>query len=186
MPDICVYTTNHPIWLRHMRHRCSSDQHVCFQSKVRWASARKHLSRADTLPLLFRELTDDDAPLCCTYIAELVELRFPVDFSDDSERRRWLETNLWLQRERIQEAPEDKFADWQEQFKVWEMDHAMRAETLYVVRNLRPIEPLPITRLIKVSNGEPLASNYIRSYSICYLPREVEDLGGVGAHAPPA
>ena len=46
----------------------------------------------------------------------------------------------------------------------------MKADTWYIVRNLREIEPLPLPRLRKLDDDHPLASNYIRGYALCHYP----------------
>jgi hypothetical protein len=164
--NVCVYTTNHPLWLHHMRDHCTPSDLVCFRSNQRWAAARHHLRTNDSLPLLIRETKDDTESFLCTFLAELVELWFPKQFGNDAERRAWLDEKLWLQRD----GWKAKGQNWQEQFQAREIERFMKAETYYIIRDLRPIEPLPLSKLVKVSNGEALAQNYIRGYAICYFP----------------
>ena len=169
--QICVYTTNHPLWLHHMRDHCSPDDLVCFRSNRKWATAKRHLDRDGTLPVLIRETKDDTDGFMCTFVAELTEIWFPQQFTTDKARRNWLNEKLWLQREGIQSRGHDpRFESWQDQFKAWEIDNFMKAKTFYIIRNLRAIEPLPLPNLTKVDGGQPLSADYTRGYSICYYP----------------
>ena len=169
--QICVYTTNHPLWLHHMRDNCSPTDLVCFRSNQKWATAKRHLDHDGTLPVLIRETKDDTDKFMCTFVAELTEIWFPQQFATDDARRNWLNEKLWLQREGIQSRGHDsRFDTWQDQFKAWEIDNFMKAKTFYILRNLRPIEPLPLPTLTKVDGGQPLSPDYIRGYSVCYYP----------------
>jgi hypothetical protein len=158
-----------------MRDRCSPEEQVCFQSKVRWTSAAKHLGQG-TLPILIRELSKNhsEGELACTFLAELVELWFADQFDSSTHQRAWMKEHLWLQKASIREDPDPDFENWEEQFEKWEIG-AIESKTYYVIRNLRAIRPLRLSRLVKVSDGRSLDDRYIRSYSICYYPdRELQ------------
>ncbi len=107
----------------------------------------------------------------------MVELQFHEDFADRKEERRsWLKRKLWLQRQCIQKRPKPQYAGWEAQFEAWELGPAMKAKTLYVVRNLRRMQPLPITSLVKLSNNEPIAPNFKYSYSVCEFPSGIKEI----------
>ncbi len=169
--QVCVYTTNHSGWLNHMQKTCGPEDVVCFRSRRRWATAKEHLERSGPMPVLIRDTDDDAADFRCTRVAELVEVWFPEDIGGKRALKAWLEDALWLQRKGIQEGGHsDRFANWQAQFDAWEIKPCLKAQTLYCIRNLQMIDPLPLPTLIKLSNKEPLSAQYSRPYSICYYP----------------
>jgi len=174
----CVYTTQHPIWLE-AASACAPCDAVCFRSNKRWATGAKLLDRHGTLPVLFRKQEDSDEVLACRFVADLVEIHFPDWFESDAARLAWLDEKLWLQRDTIKKLERsERFRTWESQFKAWEIDNFMKAETWFIVRNLREIRALPLPRLRKLDDDHPLASNYIRGYALCHYPdKEVEVIG---------
>jgi hypothetical protein len=109
--------------------------------------------------------------LLCTFLAKLAELWFPAQFGSDAERRAWLEEKLWLQRDGWKaKGPDRQSQSWQETFQAREIEPFMEAQTYYIIRNLRAIEPLSLSRLVKLINGQALADNYTRGYAICHFP----------------
>ena len=168
--DPCVYATQFPIWLKAASARTPSEL-VCFRSNKRWATAAKLLERHGTRPILFREQQDSAEELTCRYVAELVEVHFRDRLENDADPLAWLDEKLWLQRDTIKGLERtERFPTWEAQFKTWEIDSFMKADTWYVIRNLREIKPLPLPRLRKLDGDHPLAPNYIRGYALCHYP----------------
>lgn len=174
----CVYTTQFPIWLDAAVSRPETDA-ICFRSNKRWAKAAKLLDRHGTLPVLFRKQEDSDVALACRYVADLMEIHFPNRMKDDPVRFDWLNDKLWLQRDVIKKIQRsDRFPTWESQFKAWEIEKFMNAETWYIVCNVREIKPLPLACLRKLADDHPLASNYTRGYSLCHYPAtEIQFVG---------
>jgi hypothetical protein len=174
----CVYTTQFPTWLEAGLGRAATDL-ICFRSNKRWVTAAKLLRRFETLPVLFRQQEDSDEILACRYVAELVEIQFSDGFANEAKRLAWLDEKLWLQRETIKGPKRDgSFSTWESQYKKWEIDKFMVAKTWYIVRLLREIKPLPLPRLRKLANSQPLASNFIRGYALCHYPSDEIELIG--------
>lgn len=168
----CVYTTQFQTWLKEGS-ACAPTESVCFRSNKRWATAAKLLERHAALPVLFRQQEDSNAILACRFVAELTEIRFLDRFEDDVQRRAWLDEKLWLQRKTIKKQERTKrFPTWESQYKAWEVDKFIGAKTWYVVRNVRQIRPLPLPRLRKLTNNQPLADTFIRGYALCYYPSQ--------------
>ena len=170
--DPCVYTTLSETWLRAASVRGSTES-VCFRSGQRWATAARLLTRAGTLAILFRQQDEPGDVLRCRFSAKLVEINFRDQFATDSEALAWLDQKLWLQRETIKKLERtDSFPTWESQYKAWEVDKFMPAETWYIVQDLREIRPLPLPRLRKLSDNRPLSPNFVRGYALCHFPSE--------------
>jgi len=109
-----------------------------------------------------------------------VQVQFADGFSTDSKRLAWLDEKLWLQRQVIKGPKRDeKYPTWEAQYKAWEIDKFLVAETWYIVRHLCEIKLLPLPRLRKLANSQPLAPNFIRGYALCHYPTdEIKILGG--------
>jgi hypothetical protein len=168
----CVYTTQFPTWLE-AGSACATTDLICFCSNKRWSTAAKLLSRDGTLPVLFRQQEDSKAALECRFVAELVEIHFVDRFDNDAKRLAWLDEKLWLQRETTKRKwRKELFKTWESQYKEWEVDKFMAAKTWYIVRLLREIKPLPLPRLRKLANNQPLAINFVRGYALCHYPSD--------------
>ena len=168
----CVFTTQFGVWLREASVRPPTDL-ICFRSAKRWATAAKLLRRHGSLPILFRQQDDSDPILACRFVGELVEIQFPERFDNDARRLTWLDEKLWLQRDTIRtDWRDDRFPTWESQFKAWEIDDFMRSKSWYIARGLREIVPLPLSRLHKLKDNDPLADNYVRGYALCHYPAD--------------
>jgi hypothetical protein len=168
----CVYTTQFSTWLKEGS-VCADTDLICFRSNKPWVTAAKLLSEIHTLPVLFRQQEDSNAALACRFVAELVEIKFVDQFANDDQRLDWLNEKLWFQREIIKGPARDEiFPTWEEQLKKWEIDKFMLAKTWYIVRHLREIKSLPLPRLRKLVDNQPLATNFKRGYALCHYPNE--------------
>lgn len=176
--DPCVYTTLSETWLQ-AASVCGPTESVCFRSGRRWTKAAELLARHRTLPILFRQQDDSGEVLACRFAAKLMAVNFMDQLATDSERRDWLDQKLWLQREVIKQRERtERFPTWESQYKAWEIDKFMGAQTWYIVQALREIRPLPLPRLRKLDKNEPLSPNFIRGYALCHYPsKEVTRLG---------
>ena len=172
----CIYTTQYPIWLDAAL-PCEASKPISFHSNKKWATAKKLLDRAGSLPLLIRRQEDETEDLACRYLADLLEITFREDIANDTERLAWLDEKLWFQRKTIQDLPRtQQFSTWEQQYKAWEIDYFMKATTWYTIANLREISPLPLPRLRKLDGDHPLAPNYIRGYALCHYPDDEIDV----------
>lgn len=165
----CVYTTQYPTWLEAGR-ACDPTKPFSFRSGRRWSAARQLLGGHGTLPILIRRQEDASEELACTFIGDLVAVVFPDELGDAAAQRHWLDEHLWLQRETIRSDPDDEYPTWEAQYKEWEVDSFLEAETWYTLRNLRSISPLPLPKLRKLNDGRPLSADYIRGYALCHYP----------------
>jgi hypothetical protein len=112
---------------------------ICFRSNKRWVTAAKLLQRFRTLPVLFRQ-EESNGIFTCRYVAELVEIQFSHGFANEAKRLAWRDEKLWLQREIIKGPKRDlSFPTWESQYKKWEIDKFMVAQTWYIVCHLREI-----------------------------------------------
>jgi hypothetical protein len=145
-------------------------------SKRRWAGAARLLERHTTLPILFRQHDVDEQHFTCRFAALLVEVNFRDAFRNDSERRAWLDRALSLQHEVWRRSDGPRRGE--SKYKRLEVDKFLESETWYVVQGMRPISPVPLGRLRKRANNEPLALDYRYPYAICQVPIEdIEKLG---------
>ncbi len=170
----CVYTTQFPIWLDAAA-ACAATKLISFRSNKRWAKAAELLDRHGTLPILFRRQEGSAEELACQFVAELAEIHFPNRMKSDVARHAWLDEKLWLQRDTIKKLKlkgklEPEFKTWESQFKAWETDPFMDAETWYTIRGLRKIKPLALPCLRKLNGDKPLVSDYARGYALCHYP----------------
>ena len=178
--DPCIYASQHKIWLE-AASGCPPTQLVCFRSNRKWAKAATLLDRRTMLPILFRQHDDDGQHFTCRFAARLVEVRFRDQFGNDSERLAWLDQKLWLQRESWRQR--EGVERGKSQYKKLEVDKFMAAQTWYVVQSTRKIPPLPLVRLRKLANNQPLAPEYKWGYAVCQLSTQEIDKFGVGAAA---
>ena len=172
---LCIYTTIQKLWLDEFLN-LSPGSTATFQSVHKWKRAEELLQGKSSVPVLIRASGEDSEPLQCAYIADLVALTFADRFMTKEDKQRWLENNLTLQKHYIQNNTSPKFSTWHAQFESWELDFGNKANTWFMLRNLRRIKPFPITKLVKESNNQPLAPNYIRGYAICYFPEGISEL----------
>ena len=173
--DPCIYSSQHKRWLK-AASNCLPTQRVCFMSKRRWAEAARLLARHTTLPILFRQHDVDEQRFTCRFAARLVEVNFRDAFRNDFERRAWLDRALSLQREDWKRSDGPELGE--SKYRRLEVDKFLESETWYVVQGMKPISPVPLGRLRKRANNEPLAADYKYPYAICQLPIEdIEKLG---------
>jgi len=168
MPQPCIYTTQFDIWLDAAALE-PAGKTFCFRSAKKWTSAAKLLEEHGPLPVFIRQQGDEEEDLACSHAATLVKVFFSQSLSPAEARAR-LDKELWLQRKTIQANPSPAYATWEEQYEDWEVKNFLKDQTWYTLRDLRKIDPLPLPRLKKLKDGEPLASNYTRGYAICIVP----------------
>jgi hypothetical protein len=145
---------------------------VSFRSAKRWATARRLLETQATLPVLFRQQEEATPQLACRFAGEIVEIQFADQFGNDQARNAWLEERLWLQRDTIKKQPRSpEFPTWESQFRTWEINNFMKAITWYILRGVHEIEPVPLPRLHKLADGQPLSPNFVRGYALCRYPQ---------------
>ena len=100
---ICVYSTNHALFLRYAHALGPERGTYVFLSNVTWRSAREEVDAAGRIPIIFRSLPDDEdtgesEPLACTYRAELVAVHLRDDFGTDAALIEWVTPQLDFQR----------------------------------------------------------------------------------------
>jgi hypothetical protein len=173
--DPCIYSSQHKRWLE-AASTCTPTRRVCFMSKRRWAGAAILLERHTTLPILFRQHDVDEEHFTCRFAARLVEVNFRDAFRNDSERRAWLDDALSLQHDSWRRSDGPELGE--SKYRRLEVDKFLESQTWYVVQGTRPIPPVPLGRLRKRANNEPLARDYKYPYAICQLP--TEDIAKLG------
>lgn len=148
--NLCVYTANHDGFLEYAIRHGSTDRPIGFFSKKRWTGAGRYLQDHVSMPILMRKIEDMRRPFACTYIADLVEIRFSDAFRSRAQLREWLRKALWLQRA--------WYKSWyksvghaEEAFEKDEVGPGLEMETFYLVRCLKEIEQFPLSRLSKSS-----------------------------------
>jgi len=167
----CVYTVNYRPQLDYSVKTCKPDDLVCFSSAKNWASAARMVKRFGAIPVLFRDINDETSPAGCTFIADLVEVVFARSFPGEAEHRAWLLEHYWLQKQMYlaKKKPDSEFIKN-------EIDSYRNRTTHYIVRGVRRIKRIPLTSLMKVSDGQPLSSEYRYGYAICEFLGNIEYL----------
>ncbi|WP_425145660.1 hypothetical protein [Deinococcus sp.] len=170
-----MYTTLQNPWIDTFASKSSQNPQTeaTFQSNKKWVKAEKLLETQGRLVALVRQSDLTNPPLMCHYRAIIKEIRFSSSFRNVSDKEVWIRASLTLQKEWIEEHYDSKKYDsWEEQFKDWELGD--RAQTYFTLTDLSKLEPsFAITDLKKASNGQPLAPNFERGYSICSLPEHL-------------
>ena len=149
---MAFFARNYPEYLEEAKTIGARDpsKRIVFRSKSRWASADRHLGRLGALPIY---LSANGAEGEVEYRAELCDVLLdPVPGSPKAER--WLTDVL-------------ASTDYE---KLWDES----VTTLYAIRGCQMLsQPFPITRLIKLSNGEPISADFKYSYAIV---RAIDDI----------
>ena len=167
MKDIrpAVFARNYGKYLEEAS-KLGPTQLVTFRSATRWTRAANALANHNTIPVYFAVV--GEGPYV-TFVADLVAIHLnPAPYEPDTKK--FLGFSL---PSTAQEG-------------LWE-SYESSVSTLYMVKQCRKLDSaFSITRLVKVSNDEPIAPNYGYSYSVVYqrgnepdmiklLPGEVEN-----------
>ena len=148
--NLAVFTRNHE---RHLSEalRVSTEQPdrlIPFRARSRWSSAAEALQQGASIPVYIAVV--DSGPLV-RYVADL--RRVIVD-----PQRGQPETEQLLDLSTSTTRGEG----------LWETTGKL-AGTLFAVSHVRQVsEPFPITDLIKLSNHQPISSDYGYSYTMVY------------------
>jgi hypothetical protein len=153
---VAVFTRNHQRHIDEAVAISSGDpnKQIVFRARSKWASAADALGAKTPLPLYIAPVGGDGT---VEYVADLHEVHLEPDYGDGRTDRLLALTTASTQGEGLWENKEHP------------------VQTLYLITNCRRIErPLHMTKLVKVSDDEPISADYGYSYSIVYA---VDELG---------
>jgi hypothetical protein len=161
----CIYASQHQMWLDEAA-SCDPVKLVCFRSRKKWVRAETLLKDHATLPILFGRQDDPGKDFSCHFAADLVDVYFKDQFRNLADCRAWLNENLWLQRKVWQRRNR---AHWESKFEDLEIKKFLEDHTWYRVQAMRKIRPLPLPRLRKLRNNQPLSPGFRWGYAICQI-----------------
>jgi hypothetical protein len=100
----------------------------------------------------------------------LVEIKFADEFPNAESRREWIIPKLEVHRGSYAfDDPELSMAEI-DALVEGELEGFVKSETFYGIRALKEISPIPLTNLVKDSDGEHVSGDYDRSYAVCRYP----------------
>ncbi|MEO5577217.1 MAG: hypothetical protein ABIR67_15300 [Gaiellaceae bacterium] len=150
--NVAVFSRNHRDYLEEAKTIGARDpsERVVFRAKAKWATAERAIGRLGPIPIYLAAI---GAAGQVEYEAKLCEVLLdPVAGSPEADE--------WL--DHVLEATASE--------GLWDPP----VSTLYAICACRTLkQPLPITRLVKLSDGEPISADYGYSYAIV---RAIDDL----------
>lgn len=157
-----IFTRNHIRMLEYAVSAAGEDPKklVTFRSARMWKGARELLRSGSEVLVYFTVI--DDGPVV-RFVARLREVLPAPD------------TKLAAAERLLRSAPPHTIDE-----ELWKG----RVKALYAISGCRRVEPFPMSRLIKLENGEPLAENYKYSYAMVRTAPFLDEDEDVAASGP--